>query len=153
MLASSGDRLSGEGLVDAIKRELLPLVDCLTPNLAEAAALLGERVAASEDDMTRQGRALVALGPRASNELGYFASLRVRLDLAAVRWNGGSGPFATLLGYDVRAHVIKSKRSIPQTSAVVSCESFERRGPRFARPRVRRLHDAYADRLRARSIV
>ena len=65
MLASSGDRLSGEGFIEAIKRELLPLVDCLTPNLAEAAALLGERAAASEDDMTRQGRALLALGTRA----------------------------------------------------------------------------------------
>ena len=44
---------------------LLPLVDCLTPNLAEAAALLGEKVAGSEADMVRQGAALLKLGPRA----------------------------------------------------------------------------------------
>jgi len=65
MTASSGDALSGAGFVEAVKARLLPLVDCLTPNLAEAAALLGEVVAESEADMARQGRALIALGPRA----------------------------------------------------------------------------------------
>jgi hydroxymethylpyrimidine/phosphomethylpyrimidine kinase len=65
MIASSGDSLSGPGFVEAIKSSLLPLVDCLTPNLAEAAALLDEPIALSEADMTRQGAALVKLGPRA----------------------------------------------------------------------------------------
>lgn len=65
MIASSGDALAGAGFVEAIRGRLLPRVDCLTPNLAEAAALLGERVATSEDDMRRQAEALVALGPRA----------------------------------------------------------------------------------------
>ena len=66
MIASSGDALSGAGFVEAVKRELLPLVDCLTPNLAEAAALLGEPIARSEADMARQGAALLKLGPRAA---------------------------------------------------------------------------------------
>jgi hydroxymethylpyrimidine/phosphomethylpyrimidine kinase len=65
MVASSGDALAGAGLVDCVKARLLPLVDCLTPNLAEAATLLGVSVAEDEDEMARQGRALVALGPRA----------------------------------------------------------------------------------------
>ena len=65
MAASSGEALSGAGFVEAIKQKLLPLVDCLTPNLAEAAALVGASVARSEADMTRQGKALLALGPRA----------------------------------------------------------------------------------------
>ena len=65
MAASSGDPLSGAGFVEAIRRELLPLVDCLTPNLAEAAALLGEPIARSEADMARQGEALLKLGPSA----------------------------------------------------------------------------------------
>ncbi len=65
MIASSGDALSGAGFIDAIKVHLLPLVDCLTPNLAEAAALLGEPIARDEAGMARQGRALLALGPRA----------------------------------------------------------------------------------------
>jgi hydroxymethylpyrimidine/phosphomethylpyrimidine kinase len=65
MAASSGDALSGAGFIDAIAHELLPLVDCLTPNLAEAAILLGEPIARSEADMTRQGAALLKLGTRA----------------------------------------------------------------------------------------
>jgi hydroxymethylpyrimidine/phosphomethylpyrimidine kinase len=65
MIASSGDALSGAGFVEAIAHKLLPLVDCLTPNLAEAAALLGEPLARSEADMARQGAALLKLGPRA----------------------------------------------------------------------------------------
>ena len=66
MIASSGDALSGAGFVEAIKQELLSLVDCLTPNLAEAAALLGEPIARGEADMARQGAALLKLGPRAA---------------------------------------------------------------------------------------
>ncbi len=65
MAASSGEALSGAGFLEAVRATLLPLVDCLTPNLAEAAALLGEGIARSEADMARQGRALIALGPRA----------------------------------------------------------------------------------------
>jgi len=66
MIASSGEALCGAGFVETAKRQLLPLVDCLTPNLAEAAALLGEPIARSEADMARQGAALLKLGPRAA---------------------------------------------------------------------------------------
>jgi hydroxymethylpyrimidine/phosphomethylpyrimidine kinase len=65
MVASSGDALAGAGFVAAVKARLLPLVDCLTPNLTEAAALIGAPLAANEDEMTGQGRALLALGPSA----------------------------------------------------------------------------------------
>ena len=65
MVASSGDALSDAGFIEALKARLLPLVDCLTPNLAEAAALLGESLARDEADMARQGAALRLLGPRA----------------------------------------------------------------------------------------
>ena len=66
MIASSGEALCGAGFVETAKRRLLPLVDCLTPNLAEAAALLDEPIARSEADMARQGAALLKLGPRAA---------------------------------------------------------------------------------------
>jgi hydroxymethylpyrimidine/phosphomethylpyrimidine kinase len=65
MVASSGDPLAGVGFVAAVRVRLLPLVDCLTPNLAEAAALIGAPIAQTEPEMAEQGRALLALGPRA----------------------------------------------------------------------------------------
>ena len=65
LAASSGDPLAGAGFVPGVRTKLLPLVDCLTPNLPEAAALLGAAEAASEAEMIEQGHALLALGPRA----------------------------------------------------------------------------------------
>jgi hydroxymethylpyrimidine/phosphomethylpyrimidine kinase len=65
MAASAGHSLGSGGFVEAIKANLLPLVDCLTPNLAEASALLGEEVAQSEGEMARQAHVLTSLGPRA----------------------------------------------------------------------------------------
>ena len=66
MIASSGDRLIGVEALSAMKTRLLPLVDCLTPNLSEAAALLEREVARDEVAMTVQARALLGLGPRAA---------------------------------------------------------------------------------------
>ncbi len=81
MAASSGDPLSGAGFVEAVRARLLPLVDCLTPNLAEAAALLGEPVARSEADMARQGEALLKLGPRAALMKGGHLKSEEAIDL------------------------------------------------------------------------
>jgi hydroxymethylpyrimidine/phosphomethylpyrimidine kinase len=83
MIASSGEALSGAGFVEAVRRELLPLVDCLTPNLAEAAALLGEPLARSEADMARQGAALLKLGPRAVLVKGGHLDSAEAIDLLA----------------------------------------------------------------------
>ena len=41
MVATSGDMLLQPDAVEAVRRELLPLADIITPNLAEAARLLG----------------------------------------------------------------------------------------------------------------
>ncbi len=65
MTASSGDALSGADFAEALRSHLLPRVDCLTPNLAEAAALLGMPRADNESEMARQGADLLALGPAA----------------------------------------------------------------------------------------
>ena len=64
MASSSGDALASAGLIETVRMRLLPLVECLTPNLAEAAALLGCAAAGDEAEMARQGRALLCLGPR-----------------------------------------------------------------------------------------
>ena len=87
MIASSGDALSGAGFVEAIVRELLALVDCLTPNLAEAAALLGEPLARSEAEMTRQGAALLKLGPRAVLMKGGHLEGKEAVDLLVTSQN------------------------------------------------------------------
>ena len=65
MVAKGGDRLLAEEAVTALRDDLLPLADVLTPNLPEAADLLETRCALSPDQMEAQGRALLALGPRA----------------------------------------------------------------------------------------
>jgi hydroxymethylpyrimidine/phosphomethylpyrimidine kinase len=64
MTASSGEALAAADLVEAVKT-WLGGVDLLTPNLAEAARLLGAAEARSEAEMVAQGRALLALGPGA----------------------------------------------------------------------------------------
>ena len=89
MIASSGDSLSGPGFVEAIRSSLLPLVDCLTPNLAEAASLLGQPIARSEADMARQGGALMKLGTRAvlvkGGHLDGGAAIDILVTVDAVR--------------------------------------------------------------------
>ena len=81
MIASSGARLLRADAVAALRRELLPLADCLTPNLDEAAALLGAQRAQDEAQMLAQGRALLALGPRAVLMKGGHAPLTEAVDL------------------------------------------------------------------------
>jgi hydroxymethylpyrimidine/phosphomethylpyrimidine kinase len=81
MSASSGDPLSGAGFVETVRARLLPLVDCLSPNLAEAAALLGAPVARSEAHMARQGEALLKLGPRAVLMKGGHLKSEEAIDL------------------------------------------------------------------------
>jgi hydroxymethylpyrimidine/phosphomethylpyrimidine kinase len=65
MVAKGGQRLLSDSALDAMLRELMPLVDIVTPNLPEAAALLQTAQARSEQDMQAQGRALLARGARA----------------------------------------------------------------------------------------
>ena len=64
MVAKSGDRLLLAAAVAAL-RAVLPHATVITPNLPEAADLLGQPEAISRDQMEAQARALLALGPRA----------------------------------------------------------------------------------------
>ncbi len=65
MVASSGDGLLEPAAVDALRADLVPQADVLTPNLAEAARLLDRPVAADEAEMEAQARALLELGCKA----------------------------------------------------------------------------------------
>lgn len=65
MVAKGGQRLLGDSAIGELRSELLPLVDLLTPNLPEAAVLLGQTMAMDEESMRVQGRQLVKLGAQA----------------------------------------------------------------------------------------
>ncbi|OHV82274.1 bifunctional hydroxymethylpyrimidine kinase/phosphomethylpyrimidine kinase [Rhizobium sp. LCM 4573] len=65
MIAKGGAPLLSSDAVAVVTRKLLPLATIVTPNLPEAAALLGEEVAESREDMAVQAERLRALGPAA----------------------------------------------------------------------------------------
>ena len=65
MIAKGGHPLLAGDAMETIRTRLLPLADIVTPNLPEAAALLGEDIAETTAEMEAQAERLVALGPRA----------------------------------------------------------------------------------------
>jgi hydroxymethylpyrimidine/phosphomethylpyrimidine kinase len=65
MAASSGEDLIAPQARNALKRMLWPHAQVVTPNLAEAAALLDAPAARTETEMREQGERLLALGARA----------------------------------------------------------------------------------------
>lgn len=62
MVAKSGDALLPDAAVQALRDQLLPLATVLTPNLPEAARLLGTAPAQTAEQMAEQGEALRRLG-------------------------------------------------------------------------------------------
>ncbi|MFP6559303.1 bifunctional hydroxymethylpyrimidine kinase/phosphomethylpyrimidine kinase [Paraburkholderia sp. B3] len=65
MISKSNHALLAPEAVAALREALLPLAGVVTPNLPEAAALLGTAPAADETAMVEQGEALRALGAQA----------------------------------------------------------------------------------------
>lgn len=64
MVATSGDRLLAADAIDALRSQLIPRALVVTPNLPEAAALIGASLARNEDEMEAQARKIMALGAR-----------------------------------------------------------------------------------------
>jgi hydroxymethylpyrimidine/phosphomethylpyrimidine kinase len=62
MVAKGGDRLLAEAAVAMLRERLLPLATVLTPNLPEAAVLLGEPEPTTREAMPAMAAALRALG-------------------------------------------------------------------------------------------
>jgi hydroxymethylpyrimidine/phosphomethylpyrimidine kinase len=83
MVAKSGDRLLAEDAVAALREELLPLADLVTPNLPEAADLLGVAEAQDEEAMADQLSRLTALAPGVLLKGGHLAGPE-SVDLLAV---------------------------------------------------------------------
>lgn len=65
MVAKGGDRLLAEQAVERLRDELLPLATVLTPNLPEAAVLLGEPLLEARAGMPDLAQRLLGLGPSA----------------------------------------------------------------------------------------
>ncbi|MGH6900616.1 MAG: bifunctional hydroxymethylpyrimidine kinase/phosphomethylpyrimidine kinase [Geminicoccaceae bacterium] len=65
MVAKSGDRLLREDAVSVLRKRLLPLATVITPNLPEAAVLLGTEVVRDEAGMIDAAARLRKLGPQA----------------------------------------------------------------------------------------
>ncbi|NDV87327.1 bifunctional hydroxymethylpyrimidine kinase/phosphomethylpyrimidine kinase [Aurantimonas aggregata] len=62
MIAKGGDRLLAEDAVTAMRSELLPLATMITPNIPEAAVLLGAPEAGDRGEMEHAAQRLTALG-------------------------------------------------------------------------------------------
>jgi hydroxymethylpyrimidine/phosphomethylpyrimidine kinase len=99
MVAKGGARLLDEDAIEAMKTELLPRARVMTPNAAEAAALLGDNVR-TLDQARAAARALKAFGA------------------AAVIVKGGhlEGPEAVDVLFDGREMIELSAPRIPTTS-------------------------------------
>ena len=81
MVAASGDVLLDEDAIDTLRAVLLPRATLITPNLPEAAKLLGVDAAKSESEMTAQARALKGLGAQAVLVKGGHAEGAEAVDL------------------------------------------------------------------------
>lgn len=63
MVAKSGDHLLQPAAVTAMKRDLLPLAEVVTPNVPEAEVLSGRSIS-TLDDAREAAKAIAALGPK-----------------------------------------------------------------------------------------
>ena len=98
MVAKSGDKLLMDEAVAALREELIPIAEILTPNLPEASVLTGGRVA-SREEMERAGRSLLALGARSALIKGGHAEDAMSSDLLGT---SGSPGAATVRWYEQR---------------------------------------------------
>lgn len=62
MVTTTGSLLLSEDAVESLKDTLIPLADIITPNLHEAAVLLGSDTAKNRDQMEEQAAKLLAVG-------------------------------------------------------------------------------------------
>ena len=81
MVAASGDVLLDEDAIDTLRTVLLPRATVITPNLSEAAKLLGVHIAKTETEMVEQAQRLKALGAKAVLVKGGHADGPEAVDL------------------------------------------------------------------------
>ncbi|WP_462320723.1 bifunctional hydroxymethylpyrimidine kinase/phosphomethylpyrimidine kinase [Halochromatium sp.] len=126
MAAKGGDRLLSEAAVRTLIEELLPIATVLTPNLPEAAALLGEPELTDVSAMPALAQRLLALGPSAvllkgghlagSMSPDYLASADLGLWLEAERTptkntHGTGCTLSSALAAQLAAHSVTRRDS------------------------------------------
>lgn len=93
MVSTSGHRLLAPDAEAVLRDELLPLADLVTPNLPEAAVLLGVEQARDDGEAADQARALLKLGTRfALVKGGHLDSAESVDHLAGSGLGPGSSP-------------------------------------------------------------
>ncbi|GAB3526815.1 bifunctional hydroxymethylpyrimidine kinase/phosphomethylpyrimidine kinase [Photobacterium alginatilyticum] len=109
MVATSGDLLLQQDAISSLKSELLPLADVITPNLPEAAALLGVAIPHSEQEMANMIDGLREIGAKSvllkgghleqdtnSTDLLILANDVVRMSTPRIPTNNTHGTGCTL---------------------------------------------------------
>ncbi|GAA4282891.1 bifunctional hydroxymethylpyrimidine kinase/phosphomethylpyrimidine kinase [Brevibacterium daeguense] len=93
MVATSGHRLLDEDAVDAVRTLLVPQADLITPNLPEAALLLGDDVpeATNPEQMRLQATELIGRGASAVLLKGGHLDSGELVDVLAVRRETSTG--------------------------------------------------------------
>ncbi|MDE2577527.1 MAG: bifunctional hydroxymethylpyrimidine kinase/phosphomethylpyrimidine kinase [Hyphomicrobiales bacterium] len=81
LVATSGDALAEEGVVEAILAELMPLATIITPNIDETARLTGDAPPRTIDEMCRAGVTLLAKGAKAALVKGGHLSGETSADV------------------------------------------------------------------------
>jgi len=81
LASSSGAALLDAGGREALRDKLVPRATLVTPNIPEAAALLGREPATSEEELLRQAHDWLALGPAAVLIKGGHGSASEAVDL------------------------------------------------------------------------
>ncbi|BBN11867.1 thiamine-phosphate pyrophosphorylase [Marchantia polymorpha subsp. ruderalis] len=64
MVATSGDELAGAGILDALRKKLLPKAEVVTPNLPEASMLLDGASVGTLEEMRKAAAEIHKMGPR-----------------------------------------------------------------------------------------
>jgi hydroxymethylpyrimidine/phosphomethylpyrimidine kinase len=81
LASSSGAALLDAGGREALRENLVPRATLVTPNISEAAALLGTEPATTEEELLHQARGWLALGPAAVLIKGGHGSGSEAVDL------------------------------------------------------------------------